>query len=97
MMLYICDRKNWCARHCYDECYYTTFFLRSKLFNDKIKPKGPITFIKDNNGNFWEMSSDPNFDHNLPEQLRATPITLIHKSYDQLVQDSCYDCYKGEK
>lgn len=51
MMFYICARNNQCARPCYDECYYTTFFLRSKLFNDKIKPK-EITFVKDLRGDF---------------------------------------------
>lgn len=96
-MIYICDRNNQCATPCENllsECYYTTCFMKSKLYNNKIKPKEPITFIKDINDNFWEMNSDPNWDKNLPESMRATPLTLIHKSYDQLVQDSCY---KGEK
>ena len=85
MMIYICERKNWCERPCYDECYYTTCFMRSKLFNNKIKPKDSITFIKDKNGNFWEM--DPNWDHNLPESMRATPLILIHRTYDQLAKE----------
>ena len=75
MMIYICGRKNWCTRPCYDECYYTTCFMRSKLFNDK-------------NNNFWEMNPDPDWVNNLPEPLRANPLTLIRRSYDQLVQEN---------
>lgn len=87
MMLYICARNNQCVNPCGCECYYTSNFFNSKLFNDKIKPKDPITFIKDKNNNFWEMNPDPNWDNNLPESLRVTPLTLIHRSYDQLVQE----------
>lgn len=84
MMVYICARNNQCAKPCCNECYYTSDFFKSKLCHDKIKPKDPITFIKDLRGDFWEIN--PDWDKNLPESLRATPLTLIHRSYDQIVQ-----------
>lgn len=83
MMVYICARNNQCAKPCCNECYYTSDFFKSKLCHDEIKPK-EITFVKDLRGDFWEIN--PDFDHNLPEPMIATPLTLIHKSYDQLVQ-----------
>lgn len=85
MLLYICARNNQCAKPCANECYYTTDFLKSKLYHDEIKPK-EITFVKDLRGDFWEIN--PDFDHNLPELLRATSLTLIHKSYDQLAKEN---------
>ena len=86
-MIYICERNDQCMNSPCNECYYTTCFLNSKLYNNKIKPKDSITFIKDIHGDFWEMSSDPNLDKNLPESMRATPLTLIHKSYDQIAKE----------
>lgn len=94
-MLYICDRNNQCINPCRNECYYTTCFMKSKLYNNKIKPKDLIIFVKDLRGDFWEINQD--YDQNLTISLMATPLTLIYKSYDQLAKDSCYDCYKGEK
>lgn len=94
-MLYICDRNNQCINPCRNECYYTTCFMKSKLYNNKIKPKDLIIFVKDLRGDFWEINQD--YDQNLTISLMATPLTLIYKSYDQLAQYSCYDCYKGEK
>ena len=85
-MLYICDRNNQCINPFRNECYYTTCFMKSKLYNNKIKPKDYIAFVKDLRGDFWEINPDPDCDKNLPEQLRATPLALIHKSYDQLAQ-----------
>jgi len=91
MMIYICNRNDQCAnKPCYGECYYTTDLRKSKLYHDRVKPKR-ITFVKDKNGDFWEMNPDPNWDNNLPELLRATPLTLIHRSYDQLVQEDMYN------
>ena len=83
MLLYICARNNQCTKPCSSECYYTTVFPKSKLYQDEIKPK-EITFVKDLRGDFWEIN--PDFDHNLPEPMIATPVTLIHRSYDQIVQ-----------
>ena len=82
-MFYICARNNQCAEPCSNECYYTTVFLNSKLYHDENKPK-EITFVKDL-GDFWEIN--PDFDHNIPISLIATPLTLIHKSYDQILKD----------
>lgn len=84
-MLYICARNNQCAKQCSNGCYYTTAFLKSKLYHDEVKPK-EITFVKDLRGDFWEIN--PNFDHNLPVTMIATPLTLIHKSYDQLAKEN---------
>lgn len=89
-MLYICDRNNQCINPCRNECYYTTCFMKSKLYNNKIKPKDLITFVKDLRGDFWEINHD--FDHNLPETMIATPVTLVHKSYDQILKDEMYMC-----
>ncbi len=86
MMLYICDRNNQCKHQCYNYCYYTTCFQKSKLYNNKIKPKDLIIFVKDKRGDFWEINQD--WDKNLPESLRATPLTLIYRSYDQLAKDA---------
>ena len=85
MLLCICARNNQCTKPCSNECYYTTVFPKSKLYlyHDEIKPK-EITFVKDLRGDFWEIN--PDFDHNLPETMIATPVTLIHRSYDQIVQ-----------
>lgn len=83
MMFYICARNNQCAKPCSNGCYYTTAFLKSKLYHDEVKPK-EITFVKDLRGDFWEINHD--FDHNLPVTMIATPLTLIHRSYDQIVQ-----------
>lgn len=85
MLLYNCARNNQCTKPCSNECYYTTVFLKSKLYHDEVKPK-EITFVKDLRGDFWEIN--PDFNHNLPEQLRATPLTLIHRSYDQIVKEN---------
>ena len=77
MMLYICARNNQCAKPCGNECYYTTDFLKSKLYHDEVKPK-EITFVKDLRGDFWEINPS----------LIAIPLTLlIHKSYDQLAKE----------
>ena len=58
--------------------------MKSKLYNNKIKPKDLITFVKDLRGDFWEINQD--FDHNLTISLMATPLTIIYKSYDQLAK-----------
>ena len=78
MMFYICARNNQCINPCNNECYYTTAFLKSKLYRDEVKPK-EITFVKDLRGDFWEIK---------PELFMAPLVTLIHKSYDQLAKEN---------